>query len=84
MILSKLKEAIICLGAGRVTLPYPFAPRPPRAGFRGHVSWHGEVHRLRRLRQRLHPAGDRRYRPIARYASNRVLPGALHLLRPMC
>jgi hydrogenase-4 component H len=38
MILSKLKEAIICLGAGRVTLPYPFSPRPPEAGFRGHVS----------------------------------------------
>ena len=38
MILSKLKEAIICLGAGRVTLPYPFAPRPPAAGFRGRVS----------------------------------------------
>jgi hydrogenase-4 component H len=38
MILSKLKEAIICLRAGRVTLPYPFAPRPPAAGFRGLVS----------------------------------------------
>ena len=38
MILSKLKEAIICLGAGRVTLPYPFAPRPPAAGFRGLLS----------------------------------------------
>lgn len=38
MILSKLKEAIICLGAGRVTLPYPFAPRPPAPGFRGRVT----------------------------------------------
>lgn len=38
MILSKLKEAIICLRAGRVTLPYPFAPRPPAAGFRGRLS----------------------------------------------
>ncbi|MFB3880866.1 MAG: 4Fe-4S binding protein [Armatimonadota bacterium] len=38
MILSKLKEAIICLGAGRVTLPYPFAPHPPAAGFRGRLS----------------------------------------------
>lgn len=37
MIISKLKEAIICLGAGRVTLPYPFAPHPPAEGFRGKV-----------------------------------------------
>ncbi|NIR01643.1 MAG: 4Fe-4S ferredoxin, partial [Gemmatimonadales bacterium] len=35
---SKLKEAIICLRAGRVTLPYPFAPNPPAPGFRGTVS----------------------------------------------
>lgn len=38
MIVSKLKEAIICLGAGRVTLPYPFAPHSPAPGFRGTVS----------------------------------------------
>jgi len=38
MIVSKLKEAIICLRAGRVTLPYPFAPHPPAPGFRGTVS----------------------------------------------
>jgi len=38
MIVSKLKEAIICLRAGRVTLPYPFAPHPPAPGFRGMVS----------------------------------------------
>lgn len=37
MILSKLKEAIICFGAGRVTLPYPLAPREPEPGFRGQV-----------------------------------------------
>ncbi len=37
MIVSKLKEAIICLGAGRVTLPYPFAPHSPVEGFRGTV-----------------------------------------------
>jgi len=42
MILSKLKEAIICLGAGRVTLPYPFAPRTPAPGFRGQVSVEAE------------------------------------------
>jgi hydrogenase-4 component H len=35
VIKSKLKEAIICLKAGRVTLPYPFAPAPPAEGFRG-------------------------------------------------
>jgi len=37
MIVSKLKEALICLRAGRVTLPYPFAPREPEEGFRGRV-----------------------------------------------
>jgi hydrogenase-4 component H len=37
MIISKLKEALICLKAGRVTLPYPFAPRVPEEGFRGRV-----------------------------------------------
>lgn len=35
MILSKLKEAIICWRAGRVTRNYPFAPSPPAEGFRG-------------------------------------------------
>jgi hydrogenase-4 component H len=37
MILSKLKEAWICIKAGRVTLPYPFKPRVPEDGFRGRV-----------------------------------------------
>jgi len=35
LILSKLKEAIICFAAGRVTLPYPLKPHPPEEGFRG-------------------------------------------------
>jgi hydrogenase-4 component H len=34
-VLSKLKEAVICLKAGRVTLPYPREPRPVPARFRG-------------------------------------------------
>jgi hydrogenase-4 component H len=34
-LLSKLKETVICLQAGRVTLPYPLAPAAPPAGFRG-------------------------------------------------
>lgn len=38
MLLSKLREAIICLKAGRVTLAYPFAPHDPAPGFRGKVS----------------------------------------------
>ena len=42
MIISKLKEALICLRAGRVTLPYPFAPREPAEGFRGRVVVDGE------------------------------------------
>jgi formate hydrogenlyase subunit 6/NADH:ubiquinone oxidoreductase subunit I len=34
-LLSKLKETVICLQAGRVTLPYPQEPAQPPAGFRG-------------------------------------------------
>ena len=36
MFASKLKEAILCLKAGRVTLKYPFAPHPPEGDFRGY------------------------------------------------
>jgi len=32
---AKLREAWICLRAGRVTLPYPFSPHDPEPGFRG-------------------------------------------------
>jgi len=32
---SKLREALICLKAGRVTLDYPFAPHDPAPDFRG-------------------------------------------------
>jgi hydrogenase-4 component H len=35
MFISKLKEAIICLKAGRVTLDYPIKPSPPEENFRG-------------------------------------------------
>ena len=38
MLLSKLREALICLKAGRVTLPYPFAPHDPEPGFRGKIT----------------------------------------------
>ena len=38
MIASKLKEALICIEAGRVTLPYPLAPHDPAPGFRGKVT----------------------------------------------
>lgn len=38
MLLSKLREALICLRAGRVTLPYPFEPRDPAPGFRGKIT----------------------------------------------
>ena len=34
-VLSKLKEAVICLRAGRVTLPYPAQTRPVPEKFRG-------------------------------------------------
>jgi hydrogenase-4 component H len=35
MLISKLKQALICLKAGRVTLAYPYKPSPPPQGFRG-------------------------------------------------
>jgi len=35
MFVSKLKQALICLKAGRVTLPYPYKPLAPPEGFRG-------------------------------------------------
>ena len=34
-LVSKIKETVICLQAGRVTLPYPFQPAPTPPGFRG-------------------------------------------------
>jgi hydrogenase-4 component H len=37
MLLSKLREAWICLKAGQVTLPYPFEPHDPPPGFRGKI-----------------------------------------------
>ena len=37
MLASKLREALICLRAGRVTLPYPFEPHDPEPGFRGKI-----------------------------------------------
>lgn len=38
MIISKLKEAIICLKAGRVTLPYPLGAGSPTKNLRGLIS----------------------------------------------
>lgn len=35
--ISELKEALICLEAGQVTLKYPFAPHAPDINFRGKV-----------------------------------------------
>lgn len=43
MLASKLKEAILCLKAGRVTLPYPFAPHDPEPAFRGKVTIDGDL-----------------------------------------
>jgi hydrogenase-4 component H len=36
VLLSKLRQALICLLAGKVTLSYPAKPRPPEEGFRGY------------------------------------------------
>jgi hydrogenase-4 component H len=33
--ISELKEALVCLKAGQVTLPYPFVPHPVEDTFRG-------------------------------------------------
>jgi len=36
---SKLEETLICLRAGRVTLPYPAQPQPLPENFRGRPVW---------------------------------------------
>jgi hydrogenase-4 component H len=38
VLVSKLKEALLGIRAGRVTLPYPFAPHSPAPGFRGKIT----------------------------------------------
>jgi len=43
MLAAKLKEALICLKAGRVTLPYPFAPHDPAGDFRGRPVLDGDL-----------------------------------------
>ncbi|MFB3904729.1 MAG: 4Fe-4S dicluster domain-containing protein [Acidobacteriota bacterium] len=40
--ISKLREAIICLKAGKVTLPYPLQPSPVPGRFRGRPVFHIE------------------------------------------
>ena len=39
-VLSKLKETVICLTAGRVTLPYPVEAKPVPEHFRGRPIFH--------------------------------------------
>lgn len=39
MFKAKLKEAVICFKAGRVTLPYPFAPGKVPPKFRGKIEF---------------------------------------------
>ena len=39
MFKAKFKEAVICLGAGRVTLPYPFEPVDVPPKFRGKIKF---------------------------------------------
>ncbi len=36
-LVSELKETLVCLQAGQVTLGYPFEPHPPDENFRGKV-----------------------------------------------
>jgi hydrogenase-4 component H len=38
LLLSKIKQAILCLLAGRATLPYPAEPHDPEGEFRGYPS----------------------------------------------
>ena len=54
MFRAKLKEAVICFKAGRVTLPYPFAPSDVPPKFRGRIEFDA---RKRPLRQ--HGANER-------------------------
>lgn len=42
MLTAKLRQIALVLGAGKVTLPYPAAPHPPAAGFRGLPAIRGE------------------------------------------
>ena len=42
-IMSKLKEAQVCLKAGRVTLPYPAQARPVPPGFRGRPMFDAKI-----------------------------------------
>ena len=39
MFKAKFKEAVICFGAGRVTLPYPFKPAEVPPNFRGKIEF---------------------------------------------
>jgi len=41
--ISELKEALVCLQAGKVTLGYPFQPHAPEAGFRGKPEVNGDL-----------------------------------------
>jgi len=41
-LLSKLRETILCLKAGRVTLSYPANPRPVPERFRGRPIFNGD------------------------------------------
>jgi len=43
VLLSKLREAAICLKAGRVTLGYPLAPLAPPEGLRGKIAVDGDL-----------------------------------------
>ena len=78
--ISELKEALVCLQAGQVTLAYPFQPHPaegiPRQA-RGRLR---ALHRLRRMRQCLSAAVDRDW-STQTVTGNLVYAGALHLLR---
>ena len=42
MLIAKLRQLALVTRAGRVTLPYPFRPHPPAAGFRGLPTVDGE------------------------------------------
>ena len=81
---SKIKQVLMVMKPGVVTLKYPFEPRPAPENFRGAPHWdHHEMHRLRRLRQPLPGPDDHGPGPLPGDPGAALRRLALHLLRPL-
>ena len=81
---SKIKQVLMVLKPGVVTLKYPFEPRPAPEGLPGRAALGPhQVHRLRRLRQPLPGPDDHGPRPVPGDPGDPLRRLALHLLRPL-